>query len=101
MTELYTKINAKIWMTYKENQREINKNISSEQLNKRKDKAKEFLGLLAFKAMINNSIMLSYELISQTIKECYGCDEEDIADYLSDLLPPGFLNTSDHNRTNG
>lgn len=101
ITQLYNKMLTKLWVVYKKKQLQQHPNISQHELNKKKDKAKEFLTFLAYTAMNSDSIMLSFDLVKQAIKTVYRCQDEDVQDYLEEVLPPGFLNTPDHNRKNG
>lgn len=101
MTRLYCKMMAKLWEVYKKKQYQLYPAITLNELKSKKDNAQKLLNLLAFKAMSNDSIMLDFDLVNSTIKEVYRCRDEDVTDYLKEILPAGLLNTPDHHRKNG
>src|SRR5262249_27839988 len=57
----------------------------------RKNKAKQFLEILAFNAMQENQVMINGELVCNAVKEVYRCDREDIVNYIHEVFEPGLL----------
>lgn len=93
MTELYHKIINKYFGYYNKKQLELHPELENnfEELARRTMKAREFLERLAFRAMAGNDILLSYNLIHETVIEVYGCADYNVMGYIKGLLTPGLL----------
>lgn len=99
-TDLFSKMIIKLWETYKKKKREFQQETDTPKLNLNKNKVKECLDLLAFKASIVQKTVISYDLAREVIKEIYQCADEDVIDYIDELLLTGFLYSSSHNQEN-
>lgn len=93
LTVLYTKMMSKLWEIYVQKLKILQPHISASELIAKKNKVKEFICELAYKAMLNNNVMLSDQLVKETIKSVYKCEDEDTHIYISEILAAGFLHS--------